>query len=547
MDFIIKIELHHVHPVVWRRLLVPADYSMTDFHNLVQTVMGWTNSHLHQFIKGGKFYYNSANTNFFDNTPNNIDYSNIKISDLLVNEGDQIDYEYDFGDSWMHTLTLEKIVTQKRNSTKPLCMNGEGICPPEDCGGPFAYNNLTKAIGKASKSPSKIFNPEAVNSILNQTEILNPTELTYKELLTNHKTKEEIISIGRFLGLPIKVNSRKHVIAEFIESALLTNPGIIKNALSYKEIECLDVIYNNNKKPETFMKFEEISELIFFGFIDISKNVEDSKNNLRLPQNIKRRIAPQLKDFLADSEFRRNFEIENTILGLLTLFGILKLKDLAKMVSENLHEKFGTYKILEIANTTFKMLSRTGTTMFGDSIGIHHPGMYHPDKIVKEIKNRKDTEYKEFTRDEIFKAASDIFYYTPNDIADKLIEIFNDLTSNEHSQLLMHDIWLMSQNDQPLPDIFAHIFNELNNTNIKTIQSIAPLITEYNNKIPLWVLKGNSPTEISQKEQSGFRTFTPDIKVSPPRNIPFVHPKVGRNDPCPCGSGKKYKHCCGNN
>jgi preprotein translocase subunit SecA len=23
------------------------------------------------------------------------------------------------------------------------------------------------------------------------------------------------------------------------------------------------------------------------------------------------------------------------------------------------------------------------------------------------------------------------------------------------------------------------------------------------------------------------------------------HPKVGRNDPCPCGSGKKYKNCCG--
>ena len=21
--------------------------------------------------------------------------------------------------------------------------------------------------------------------------------------------------------------------------------------------------------------------------------------------------------------------------------------------------------------------------------------------------------------------------------------------------------------------------------------------------------------------------------------------KIGRNDPCPCGSGKKYKHCCG--
>ena len=28
--------------------------------------------------------------------------------------------------------------------------------------------------------------------------------------------------------------------------------------------------------------------------------------------------------------------------------------------------------------------------------------------------------------------------------------------------------------------------------------------------------------------------------------IPIVHgPKVGRNQPCPCGSGKKYKQCCG--
>ena len=24
-------------------------------------------------------------------------------------------------------------------------------------------------------------------------------------------------------------------------------------------------------------------------------------------------------------------------------------------------------------------------------------------------------------------------------------------------------------------------------------------------------------------------------------------PKIGRNDPCPCGSGKKYKKCCGRN
>ncbi|MDH4273464.1 MAG: UPF0149 family protein [Gammaproteobacteria bacterium] len=31
----------------------------------------------------------------------------------------------------------------------------------------------------------------------------------------------------------------------------------------------------------------------------------------------------------------------------------------------------------------------------------------------------------------------------------------------------------------------------------------------------------------------------------PPKNTPFrAPPQVGRNDPCPCGSGKKFKHCC---
>ena len=31
------------------------------------------------------------------------------------------------------------------------------------------------------------------------------------------------------------------------------------------------------------------------------------------------------------------------------------------------------------------------------------------------------------------------------------------------------------------------------------------------------------------------------------RRAPFVRavPKVGRNEPCPCGSGRKYKHCHG--
>ena len=33
--------------------------------------------------------------------------------------------------------------------------------------------------------------------------------------------------------------------------------------------------------------------------------------------------------------------------------------------------------------------------------------------------------------------------------------------------------------------------------------------------------------------------------IKPPVTQPEQQKKVGRNDPCPCGSGKKYKRCCG--
>jgi preprotein translocase subunit SecA len=47
----------------------------------------------------------------------------------------------------------------------------------------------------------------------------------------------------------------------------------------------------------------------------------------------------------------------------------------------------------------------------------------------------------------------------------------------------------------------------------------------------------------SQRQSAGGRTAPPPKKVEPIR----TEKKVGRNDPCPCGSGKKYKQCHGKN
>ena len=51
--------------------------------------------------------------------------------------------------------------------------------------------------------------------------------------------------------------------------------------------------------------------------------------------------------------------------------------------------------------------------------------------------------------------------------------------------------------------------------------------------------------EISRFRKERGRWYYVDGRLPKPETVKRTQPKVGRNDPCPCGSGKKYKKCCG--
>lgn len=48
----LKVTLWGSKPQVWRRVLVPEQATLHHLHRIIQGAMGWTNSHLHQFIVG---------------------------------------------------------------------------------------------------------------------------------------------------------------------------------------------------------------------------------------------------------------------------------------------------------------------------------------------------------------------------------------------------------------------------------------------------------------------------------------------------------------
>ena len=51
--------------------------------------------------------------------------------------------------------------------------------------------------------------------------------------------------------------------------------------------------------------------------------------------------------------------------------------------------------------------------------------------------------------------------------------------------------------------------------------------------------------ELAVFEKAGGRWYFKDGEMVKPKQVRRDAPKIGRNDPCPCGSGKKYKKCCG--
>jgi hypothetical protein len=124
-------------PPVWRRVVIPASYTLDRVHAIIQASMGWGESHLHMFrIKGRE--YGPA---YLDAELETLDESQFRIDDLMK-PGDRAGYEYDFGDGWEHELAIEASAEADADTVYPACTGGEGACPPEDCGGPGGFADL---------------------------------------------------------------------------------------------------------------------------------------------------------------------------------------------------------------------------------------------------------------------------------------------------------------------------------------------------------------------------------------------------------------------
>lgn len=141
----LKVTLRGIRPPIWRRILVTGDTNLQRLHWIIQTVMGWTSGHLHEFDVFGDPYGDPS-----DNEADVLDERRATLSKLIGSEKEKFYYLYDFGDSWEHEILVEKILPPAKGTRYPVCLKGRRACPPEDCGGAPGYADLLEIL----KDPS---------------------------------------------------------------------------------------------------------------------------------------------------------------------------------------------------------------------------------------------------------------------------------------------------------------------------------------------------------------------------------------------------------
>src|SRR5216683_1435770 len=141
----LKITLRDCKPPIWRRIVVRADMKLDRLHRVIQIAMGWSDSHLHQFVASG-VYYGQPDREWDTEDTQMLNEERYTVTDLAPMVKARFGYEYDFGDNWEHEIVLEKTLPPDADFKHPVCLGGTNACPPEDYGGSNGYAEFVDAM-----------------------------------------------------------------------------------------------------------------------------------------------------------------------------------------------------------------------------------------------------------------------------------------------------------------------------------------------------------------------------------------------------------------
>lgn len=401
-------------------------------------------------------------------------------------------------------------------------------------------------------------------------------EFTLKELL-EFQTIPQLKRMMILLGKRMKGAPKKQQLVDAVAHILTTEPErVVKSMFCYELKACMDVM-EGRMDVETAEKSGLLFELNRFGFIYALDCHYPKESTLHFSKEMAQLLRPLIPAEMERREKDGSLMAEQLALGCANLYGFT---DMAYMVSyiPELEKRLG--HSLENEEITKLFYPVVCAVMDGrgkvDGVFVSPFAAFNGFDYRFEGAVEWCEEPKQFDFDTILGYGRMPYPVIASPATAKLKKVLRKSikpdTTPEH---IIRELWIFKQDESrniglPPLDEYMDFKRESDFTN--AIEAVV----DFMNNVPYWRLRGNTSEEIGRRNMERMRRSGQMPKISigpnlramgiesfeqiqemarkgesfppfPPLTQPTVNAgsKVGRNDPCPCGSGKKFKNCCG--
>ena len=248
-------------------------------------------------------------------------------------------------------------------------------------------------------------------------------------------------------------------------------------------------------------------------------------------------LVPHIADLISDPRVRQGARVNTQALqlarGMLVLYGVASCHELLTLVQEHLPEMEDFRRFFELL---YEVHLNDGGINFADG-KFAAAEVRNPEEIAQEQAKRPLLAYKPVAPGLLRDIATKGHLpWTPHQktLAERLRRCHG--ISVDEVEAIMIEAWYQVNNDVSMVEMNQWLVQLVGVNSFDQMSELLLTFTEFVNHTPQWILKGHTPQEVGTTLGPGF---------SPNSGSGKSMSKVGRNDPCPCGSGQKYKYCCG--
>lgn len=277
---------------------------------------------------------------------------------------------------------------------------------------------------------------------------------------------------------------------------------------------------------------EQCLLLADLGYLHI---IEEPSNRLcTIPMEIKEVLAAMIADGFKKKKARCDL-LHSYALAATNLYGVISQDDFVQLFNNQNQEHTSVEELFPVL---LKHIAVDAPYCFWDEYIVCDEFEENDFKDVRDLLARVDGKPRYIPDKKEFLRYSDWDYFEQTDSTLHFEEYLCSQMGLSHNNAreLITEIHFAVAVEANTQQIFNILYENLDDLSSTQFGEIAELVMNMSNSTRQWSNNGHTPEELSRL----FRQ---------PKLIQFPgqqkKQKIGRNDLCPCGSGKKYKKCCG--